>query len=95
MIAGQRVFCRIEPTATRGTTPNLPLSLQGRTREAWRRWFAGGDPLFSHAGAAGELLIAQLRMALVLILLAIPVSNYVNHPHELEHAVGVSVALTG
>ena len=93
MIAGQRVFCRIEPTATRGTTPNLPLSLQGRTREAWRRWFAGGDPLFSHAGAAGELLIAQLRMALVLILLAIPVSNYVNHPHELEHAVGVSVAL--
>ncbi|HEX6991536.1 MAG TPA: hypothetical protein VF151_06615, partial [Gemmatimonadales bacterium] len=29
----------------------------------------------------------------MLILLAIPVSNYVNHPDELEHVVGVSVAL--
>lgn len=69
------------------------MSLQGRTREAWRRWFAGGDPLFSHAGAAGELLIAQLRMVLVLILLAFPVRSYVTHPDELEHMVGVSVAL--
>ncbi|HET7111007.1 MAG TPA: GGDEF domain-containing protein, partial [Gemmatimonadales bacterium] len=94
MIAGSTgVPGDAEPTVTRGNTPNLPLSLQGRTREAWRRWFAGGDPLFSHAGAAGELLIAQLRMALVLVLLALPVSNYVNHPGELEHVVGVSVAL--
>ena len=84
---------RAESLVARGNTPNLPLSLQGRTREAWRRWFAGGDPLFSHAGAAGELLIAQVRMALVLALLAVPVANYAAHPDQWERVVGVSVAL--
>lgn len=84
---------RAESLVARGYTPNLPLSLQGRTREAWRRWFAGGDPLFSHAGAAGELLIAQVRMALVLALLTVPVASYAAHPDEWERVVGVSVAL--
>ncbi len=84
---------RAESLVARGNTPNLPLSLQGRTREAWRRWFAGGDPLFSHAGAAGELLIAQVRMALVLALLAVPVAGYAAHPDQWERVVGVSVAL--
>ena len=78
----------------RGLTPNLSLSLQGRTREAWRRWFANGDPLFSHAGAAGELLIAQVRMLLVLSLLVIPTANFARNPDSGERTVGLVIALT-
>lgn len=69
------------------------MTLQGRTREAWRRWFAGGDPLFSHAGAAGELLIAQVRMVLVLLLLAVPVVSLNRYPDEQQLVLDAYLAV--
>jgi diguanylate cyclase (GGDEF)-like protein len=60
------------------------------------RLWAAPDPLLMDAGMGGEMLVAQVRLALVLVVLAIPLANILLSPRFSEDYVGLvsaSVAL--
>lgn len=65
----------------------------GPGNTGWRRLVIGGDPLFSHAGASGELVIAFIRIALVLSFAALPLFEYLRQGPEGTVGVGLLVSL--
>src|SRR5512134_2985806 len=71
-------------------TPPMPERIDGD------RLWAAPDPLLMDAGMGGEMLVAQVRLALVLVVLAIPLTNILLSPRFSEDYVGLisaSVAL--
>ena len=59
----------------------------------WRRLVAPPDPLQVDAGASGELLVAEIRLLLTLLLLNIPLVNLGTHGDSPEALVGLGIAL--
>ena len=60
------------------------------------RLWATPDPLLTDAGMGGEMLVAQVRLALVVVVLSIPLANILLSPQFSEDYVGfvsASVAL--
>ena len=53
------------------------------------RLWAAPDPLLMDAGMGGEMLVAQVRLALVLVVLAIPLTNILLSPRFSEDYVGL------
>jgi two-component system cell cycle response regulator len=58
----------------------------------WRR-FLKSDPLLLQAGAAGELMVARIRMLLTVTLLTVPTISFLANPRAREHYVGFGVTL--
>jgi two-component system cell cycle response regulator len=58
----------------------------------WRR-FLKSDPLLIQAGAAGELMVARIRMLLTVTLLTVPSISFLANPRAREHYVGLGVTL--
>lgn len=51
------------------------------------------DPLLLQAGAAGELVVARIRLLLTGALLTVPVISFLLNPRDHEHYVGVGITL--
>jgi len=64
---------------------------RGKDRE--RVWIAP-DPVLIDAGAAGELMVAQVRLVLVLLLQLIPIANILLTDYMLESYIGMAATLT-
>ncbi len=59
---------------------------------SWRRWFSfTDDAAFADAGAAGELLVAQVRVGITALLMLIPAYNLVLASTQ-ENVVGLVIA---
>jgi diguanylate cyclase (GGDEF)-like protein len=65
----------------------------GSLSAVWRSVWEAPDPALSHAGAAGELLVAKIRAVLAVFILYIPLSYLVVQPARLT--VRVALALVG
>lgn len=59
---------------------------------SWRR-ILKSDPLLLQAGAAGELTVARIRLALTAILLVVPAITYLAQPGGREPHIGLGVTL--
>ncbi len=70
---------------------NAELSESTARLPIWRRLWAAPDPLFVDAGAAGELLVARIRLLLNVLLFLIPVLNLVRDPSVHETYVGLAI----
>jgi diguanylate cyclase (GGDEF)-like protein len=70
-----------------GLTPELP------GRSIWRRILAPPDPLQMDVGAEGELLVARVRTALILLLVPVPVINLLLDPHLTAGTVGLGACV--
>ena len=66
--------CRAHPML-RGPREVPPLIANSGWRDIWPRLFERPDALMLELGAGGELLVAQLRAALSLVLLLLPLVN--------------------
>lgn len=66
---------RLEPQAKGKTFPPAK-------RRKWRRLWAPPDPDLVDAGVRGELLIAGIRLLIVLLLLYLPLADYLRSPYE-------------
>ncbi len=64
--------------------PEVPL---------WRRLFSTPDTLQMDAGAEGELLVAQVRVTLILLLLPIPIVNILLDQTKLPGLIGLGTNL--
>jgi diguanylate cyclase (GGDEF)-like protein len=51
------------------------------------------DPLLSHAGAAGEVVIARIRLILTFALLVVPVTTLLIEPWSSQYAIGLGVLI--
>ncbi len=60
---------------------------------ALRRHFLKSDPFLLQAGAAGELMVARIRMLLTVTLLTVPLISFLANPRAREHYVGFGVTL--
>lgn len=60
---------------------------------AFRRHFLKSDPFLLQAGAAGELMVARIRMLLTVTLLTVPSISFLANPRAREHYVGFGVTL--
>jgi two-component system, cell cycle response regulator len=60
---------------------------------ALRRHFLKSDPFLLQAGAAGELMVARIRMLLTVTLLTVPSISFLANPRAREHYVGFGVTL--
>ena len=60
---------------------------------AFRRHFLKSDPFLLQAGAAGELMVARIRMLLTVTLLTVPSISFLANPRASEHYVGFGVTL--
>ncbi len=73
----------------------MPTSYPHLDRISWRRWLSfSDDAAFADAGAAGELLIAQVRVVITALLLLIPAYNLAVSPLQ-ENVVGFGIAVGG
>jgi len=73
----------------------MPTSYPHLDRISWRRWLSfSDDAAFADAGAAGELLIAQVRVVITALLLLIPAYNLAVSPLR-ENVVGFGIAVGG
>ncbi len=81
MTAGDRnILHAIEPAGD---------GLAGR----WRRFWREPDPVLADAGSRGELLVAQVRVAVTALLLLVPGANLWLAPRLFENRVGFAVTL--
>jgi diguanylate cyclase (GGDEF)-like protein len=62
-------------------------------RSIWQRILAPPDPLQMDVGAEGELLVARVRTALILLLVPVPVINLLLDPHLTAGAVGLGACV--
>ena len=60
---------------------------------AFWRHFLKSDPFLLQAGAAGELMVARIRMLLTVTLLTVPSISFLANPRAREHYVGFGVTL--
>lgn len=82
------------------TAPPVPDVLKPRTarpkepwRESWRRLWAPPDPDLVDAGFQGEWLVAGVRLLVTLLLLYLPLNEYLKSPLESESKVVLWVAV--
>ncbi|HEX6089479.1 MAG TPA: GGDEF domain-containing protein [Gemmatimonadales bacterium] len=59
--------------------------------QPWRSFLTNDDPVLSHAGQAGELVVARTRLVLSLALLVIPLSGAMVQPWGDKHMVGLGI----
>ncbi len=59
--------------------------------QPWRSLLTNDDPIMSHAGQAGELVVARIRLYLSVALLVIPWSGALVQPWGDRHMVGLAI----
>lgn len=59
--------------------------------QPWRSLLTNDDPIMSHAGQAGELVVARIRLYLSVALLVIPLSGALVQPWGDRHMVGLGI----
>ena len=57
----------------------------------WRSLLTNDDPVMSHAGQSGELVVARIRLYLSVVLLVIPLSGALVQPWGDRHMVGLGI----
>lgn len=78
----------------RGLTPRLPTVRRNPQGVSWRALVdSASDPLLSHAGAVGEILIARFRLLLTAALLIIPVLTDTLSPASVQKTLAVVILL--
>src|SRR5688500_562111 len=60
---------------------------------SWRLFMHSSDPLLSHAGAAGEIVIARIRLILTFALLVVPITTLFIEPWSSQYAIGLGVLI--
>jgi two-component system cell cycle response regulator len=76
----------------------IPLRLVAVARgleQRWRDFWLTPDPVLVDAGAAGELLVARVRLVLTALVLLIPALQVLPWPPDREVLVGLAGAGTG
>jgi diguanylate cyclase (GGDEF)-like protein len=59
----------------------------------WRRLWRRPDAVLADAARQSELVVAQVRVAVTLLLLLVPLSNIFTRPEVTEHRVGMAVTV--
>ena len=75
------------PSPAAETLDADPASLS----EVWRRVWEAPDPALSHAGAAGELLVAKIRAVLAVFILYLPLSYWLVEPQHVTNRVAIAL----
>jgi diguanylate cyclase (GGDEF)-like protein len=86
-------------TPHRDAPPRLPAASSSEPpdpeaaslRAIWRRTWEAPDPALSHAGAAGELLVAKVRALLAVFILYLPLSYSLARPHDVTSRVAIAL----
>jgi len=78
-----------------GVKPLRLLALARVLRGRWRDFWLTPDPVLVDAGAAGELLVARIRLVLTALVLLIPLLQVVPWPPDREVFVGLAGAGIG
>ena len=58
----------------------------------WRRLVAARDPELTDAGVEGELVVARARVALTMLILAVPLTVMAEGPGQIENWIGLLTA---
>ena len=86
----------ISATPTQAALPQLPAQ-QGEAvsswREAWQRLWTPPDPDLIDAGFQGEWLVAGFRLLVILLLLSLPLNEFLQSPLERGPQVVLWVAV--
>jgi diguanylate cyclase (GGDEF)-like protein len=59
----------------------------------WRRLWRRPDAVLADAARQSELVVAQVRVAVTVLLLLVPLSNLFTNPEVTEHRVGMAVTV--
>lgn len=89
MTAPQPVPEPRRPSAARFSRPTLDFPMKP---SRWREFWATPVPVLIAAGAAGEVLVARTRLVLTLLVLLIPVLDWLQRPGVREVYVGLAAA---
>jgi diguanylate cyclase (GGDEF)-like protein len=92
MTAPQPVPEPRRPSAARFSRPTLDFPTKPNR---WREFWATPVPVLIAAGAAGEVLVARTRLVLTLLVLLIPLLDWLQRPGVREVYVGLAAAALG
>ncbi len=80
-----------DPARLAATAPEPPDVDSASLAEIGRRVWEAPDPALSHAGAAGELLVARIRALLAVFILYIPLSYSLVRPQDVTNRVAIAL----